>query len=515
MDNDIYQKIIIDRVKRLEKIRSGNVDLDAINYHYKFNPISFVNDWAWTHDPRRKNLKTLPMVLWTKQEDYFDWLDDRVELEEDGVVDKCRDAGATWLNCWYSIHRWIYFDGFNIGFGSRKEKLVDTIGDPDSIFEKMRIGLRLLPNEFLPRTFNIDKHATHLKIKNPVNGAVIAGEGGDNIGRGGRSTMYFKDESAFYERPLKIDAALSHNSDVKIDVSTHNGIGNLFYQKRFSGKYPVFEFDWTDDKRKDQEWYDKRKEKEDPIIFAQEVDRDPGASAEGICIPARWVKAAVNFEIPGEGEKVAGLDVADDGGDLNAICFREGSVVPKPIKSWKKGTPAESARKAYHLCLENGMLVLKFDTVGIGVSVRDELDHKEYKDLKAEGFSSASKPTAGWYIKPDPENQIPGKKNRDQFLNLRAEAWWKVRRRFEKTFETREGIREHDPDDMISIPDDRETIAELSMPKYKYTDNGKIKIESKQDMKARGVKSPNNADSLIYAFAPVEDKGPHFRVRQV
>jgi len=84
--------------------------------------------------------------------------------------------------------------------------------------------------------FDIKWHAPHLKIVNPETESTITGEAGDNIGRGGRNSIYFKDESAFYEHPLTIDAALSQNSDVKIDVSTPNGIGNPFYQKRFAGE---------------------------------------------------------------------------------------------------------------------------------------------------------------------------------------------------------------------------------------------------------------------------------------
>ena len=112
-------------------------------------------------------------------------------------------------------------------------------------------------------------------------GTIIKGEAGDNIGRGGRSSIYFKDESAFYERPDKIEAALSQNSDVKIDVSTPNGTGNPFYRKRHGGQIPVFTFHWRQDPRKDQAWYDNQKRILDPVILAQEVDIDYTSSAIG------------------------------------------------------------------------------------------------------------------------------------------------------------------------------------------------------------------------------------------
>jgi len=81
--------------------------------------------------------------------------------------------------------------------------------------------------------------------------------------------------------------------------------------------------------------------------------------------------------------------------------------------------------------------------------------------------------------------------------------WWLLRRRFEKTYEHVEGIKQHDPDEMISIPNDVELKTELSMPIYFFSDNGKIQVESKDDMRARGVRSPNKADAVCMCFAPV------------
>ena len=56
------------------------------------------------------------------------------------------------------------------------------------------------------------------------------------------------------------------------------------------------------------------------------------------------------------------------------------------------------------------------------------------------------------------------------------------------------------PDEMISIPNHPQLIAELSMPLAQRTASGKIKIESKDDMHRRGLKSPNYADALVLAF---------------
>jgi hypothetical protein len=338
-----------------------------------------------------------------------------------------------------------------------------------------------------------------MKITNPENESRIIGEAGDNIGRGGRSSIYFMDEAAFYNRPMLIDAALSQNSDVKINVSTPNGIGNPFYRKRHSGKIPVFIFDWRSDPRKDDEWYQKQKEILDPIIVAQEIDRDYGASLEGVCIPAMWVQAAIDLKLPAEGQKVAALDVADEGPDTNALILRHGVVV-KYIDSWQRGNTAQTTKKAAFVCKEKGYNILRYDSIGVGAGVKGELSNKGYEKIKGIPINSGASTVGSFYV--------PGKRNKDMFSNLRAQAWWLMRRRFEKTYEHVNGIKKHLVDELISIPNHAQLISEISMPTYSHTDSGKIKIESKESMARRGIKSPNHADCLIIAFCPVKQYAP-------
>jgi hypothetical protein len=95
-----------------------------------------------------------------------------------------------------------------------------------------------------------------------------------------------------------------------------------------------------------------------------------------------------------------------------------------------------------------------------------------------------------------------GKTSVEKFLNLRAEIWWCLRVRFEKAYEFREKGIPHPVEQMISIPDCPRLIAELSQCLKEYTNTGKLKVESKDDMRARGVASPDHADALGLCFAP-------------
>ena len=90
---------------------------------------------------------------------------------------------------------------------------------------------------------------------------------------------------------------------------------------------------------------------------------------------------------------------------------------------------------------------------------------------------------------------------------MKAELWWTVRDRLRRTYEhwlhlAGEGGIQHELDDLILLPDDNELCSELSLPRYTYTESGKIQIESKRQLASRGIPSPDNAEGLILTYAP-------------
>lgn len=455
----------------------------------KADPLYWINNWVWTYDPRRSPA-TIPFDLFPKQAEFITWLGDRVEGRESGLVEKSRDAGLTWLCGAFAVHRWLFIPGSKIAFGSRKQDLVDKLGDPDSIFEKFRSLLKSLPAWQVPRSCSTG----YLKFINPENGNTITGEAGDQMGRGGRSSIYFLDEFAFVERAQRVDAAVSENTDVIVYVSTPNGPGNSFAKKRFSGKYPVFRIHWRDDARKGEEWYAKKKATLDPVVLAQEIDIDYNASIEGVTIPAAWVLAAVNLKLyPIDRKRYAGLDIADEGLNDNVLIIRKGSVV-ETVEGWHAGNTTQTAHKARQICDRQQIERLNYDCVGVGAGVGGTL--ASFPDLPFElqpvnGGNSCSE--REW-------SEFDDRTSKQLFRNLRAELWWLLRRRFEKTYEKVNLISDYPDDELISIPNHSELIAQLSQPLHKYTDTGLIAIESKQDMKKRGVNSPDYADALVYCF---------------
>lgn len=500
----------------------------ALMMHYALNPIDWINDWGITYDPRvRSSAKVMPFILFPRQIEFLQFLQGCIHDKESGLVEKSRDVGATWLCCSYTVWLWLFVPAASIGWGSRKELLVDRIGDPDSIFQKIRMLLYYLPAWMLPEGFNMRAHASFMKIVNPVTGATITGESGDNIGRGGRSMVYFKDESAHYERPERIEAALGDNTDVQIDISSVHGTNNVFYRRRMAGeewragtvppkgKTRVFIFDWKDHPGKSQAWYDQRRARSEAEgllhVFAQEVDRDYAASIDGVIIPAKWVKAAIDAHIrlgfKDDGVKMGGLDVADEGGDKNALAIRYG-VVLRHCESWGNGDTGHTARRAIHKCHEMLVTTLNYDATGVGAGVKAEANRLLQEGsmrLDIRPFNAGGTP---W----SPTSRvIPGDstalRNEDFYANLKAQGWWLLRTRFEKTYKAvTQGI--HFPAEELisidsSIPQIHEIEMELSQPTSSYNGKGKMIV----DKTPEGGRSPNLADAIMMCFNPKMQNG--------
>lgn len=463
----------------------------------------------WTYNPKlaaEKKFAWVPFDLWDRQREMLHWFQARLDAQEDGALVKSRDIGFTWGAGGFALHKWLFDDGFKTTFGSRKEELVDRAGDPDSIFEKIRMILYKLPRWQLPRGFIPKEHDNHCRLLNPENRNVIRGEAGDQMGRGGRNTLYFLDEIAFVERAERVEAATSANTDVRIFASSVNGPSGLFANKVHDGKMrpdQIFRFHFKDDPRKDARWEKHERERLEEHVFASEYDLDFSASVEGICISGKYVEAALKLKhlvkLPTTASGIGGLDVG--GGKAKSVFVPRFGIVVKPPTSWGEPDTTETAHRALDLAKSSGCKSVRYDNVGIGRGVASALRRFNFTF----GVNVGDKPTeAKW---PD------GETSQDKFVNLKAEAWWTARERFKCTYEYvlwleskgKKG-KEHDVRDCISLPDRSEgqdcitLAAQLSNVKWFRNEKGLIMIEPKDALAKRGVASPDHADALMLTF---------------
>lgn len=474
--NPDYAAVYAARLDRIKRIRAGDVDMAGLREFYKTHPVEFICDWGMTVDPRNADLgkpTTMPFLLFKKQADFILWLLELWRGRKDGVCEKSRDMGCSWLCVAFAVWMWLFIDGASAGFGSRTEDYVDKIGDPKSLFWKIRAFIRLLPPEFRPGGYSERTHAPHMRVINPVTGATIVGEGGANIGRGNRTSIYFVDEGAFLDNADLADASLSNTSNCKIWLSTVNGTGNVFHRKRKSGKFSVFVFDWRDDPRKGPEWYANMQATLEAHILAQEVDRDYTAAVTDAYIPGAIVTAATMrgpLDVNAVGPLQIGVDCARFGDDKTVVLFRQGRLCAR-LEHWGKVDVVDSAGRVKDLVMAHPDVVeqIAVDTIGIGSGVADTL-RRDFGDRVVDVNSG---------IRLDDGRNY----------NLRARMWRDMR-------EWLQGP--------VSIPNDAELSTDLTSLRYGYKDQ-RLLIESKDDAKKRGIKSPDRADALALTFAaPVE-----------
>lgn len=499
------------------------------------DPIYWFNTYVYTFDPRlagktdpltgKRMSGFVPFKLWPRQEEFITWAANLWDTGQEGICEKSRDTGVSYLCCGLGLHHWLFVEGFKLGFGSRKAEYVDDKDEPDSLFEKLRLMLRRLPDWMVPEGFRWREHSTEMKLVNPKTGSVISGEAGMEMGRGGRNTVYVWDETAFSENADQIERALSGNTDALMMVSSANGMGNLFFRKRMStDPARVFRLHYSCDPRKTPEWIKTKKATlaHNPTAWASEYEIDYAASLEGVCIPAAWVRSAQELAkrvrpSPHQGGAVGGLDVGA-GKALSVFISRNGPRVRVPVARGDPDTIG-TAHWALDLAARHGCVRLNYDAPGVGTGVTSALKHAELKpaNLNVRPINTGN---------PAPKNRIwPDKRSSFQtFGNLKAELWWLIRDRAQKSHELlqwmngeideetgeRMGV-EHEVDECLLLPSgdphSEKLALELSVVKSDTNTAGKIVMETKAAMKKRGILSPDYADSLVLTEAPA---GPSY-----
>ena len=230
----------------------------------------------------------------------------------------------------------------------------------------------------------------------------------------------------------------------------------------------------SDSKMVTKRYVDEMKEKYGSTsnIYRVRVLGEFPSGDEDAVIPLALIEDAVTRQVDQvDGNMVWGLDVARFGSDRSSLAKRMENTLTEPIRFWR-------GKDLMQLC---GIVVDEFnkmkgneipqeiliDSIGVGAGVVDRLMEL---GLPARGINVAETPSI-----------------QTRFNRLRDELWWKTREWFEER--------------NTHIPDQDELIAELAMPRYNYTSAGKLKVESKAEMRKAGMQSPDLADALCLTFA--------------
>jgi hypothetical protein len=202
-------------------------------------------------------------------------------------------------------------------------------------------------------------------------------------------------------------------------------------------------------------------------------------SDDAAVIPLNLIEAAIarDIEPSPRRSRVWGVDVARYGDDRSALVKRWGNVCLETPKVWRNRDTMQSAgivAKEYFETPEGDRpAAINVDVIGIGAGVVDRL-----RELGLPAFGVNVGETA---------------EDSERFVRRRDELWWRAR----DWFASRDTRLMNDPT----------LIADLTGPTYKLQSNGKILIEPKDDMKKRGIASPDVGDAFCLTFAGGEHAG--------
>jgi len=217
---------------------------------------------------------------------------------------------------------------------------------------------------------------------------------------------------------------------------------------------------------------------EDNPLYEVYIKGDFPSGETDRLIPFGLAEASINREVkPDDLDIIAiGVDTARFGDDENALYVRQGNKVIDSL-FWRKSDTEANIGRVAHKIREYGTSVVNIDE-GYNPGVVDGL---RGLGIKVRGVSFQGKA-----------------RDSKTFANIRAEMYW--------------GLAEIFKTGIIQIPDDKKLLKQLTDIKKKPLNRyDQIIIESKDEMKSRGLKSPDRADALALCFMLPKGREPRIR----
>ena len=339
----------------------------------------------------------------------------------------------------------------------------------------------------------------------------VATAGARATGRSGTGQFFHGSEVAFWPAAethmAGIGQTIPDEPDTEIILeSTANGIGNLFHvkwQDAIDGKgeyIPIFVpwfmqqeyrkvcpagIEWDEDEVEYMEAFELDAEqmywrrmkiiddfKGDETLFNQEYPATPEmafmAGSKGSLIsPMLVARAQRNRNVELHGPIIIGVDPAEYGDDSTGITVRQGRRVLRVLQFNKEGN-AQIAGRVAQLIEEYDPDAVCIDVTGVGTGVESHLSDAGFQRIHRIHFGGAAI-------------------EREKYRNRAAEMWGRAKEWLE--------------DEPCFLPRHARLQADLTTRRYSYDASRRLVLETKERMKARGLKSPDVGDSFCLTFA--------------
>lgn len=218
--------------------------------------------------------------------------------------------------------------------------------------------------------------------------------------------------------------------------------------------------------------------------YARELECSFEAEGYDQLIPGWMVEEAIQREVPRDpaAPVVIGLDVARFGDDRTVLVVREGDRLVDG-RIWKNRDLMVTAAETANIATRFKARMIYVDGIGVGGGVIDRLRHLGHTNVE--------------------DVNVARRASDDRkFANLRAECYLRLRDWL------RDRGRIH-PD----FPFTKELEDDLTGVAYLYDQRGRMLIESKEELKKRGLPSPDTADALALTFATILPYSDIARIR--
>lgn len=248
----------------------------------------------------------------------------------------------------------------------------------------------------------------------------------------------------------------------------------------------------------------------DPELYEHVYMGVPLGDSELSIFKRRWLDACVDahkvLNLALTGRNVIGFDPADDGEDKSATAHKESGVFIG-VDDWNsdKDQLVQNAKKVYADANASGALI-SYDTIGVGAFVGGYVDEQNKLNLtKVQHFAFHAGGAVNDPDKPSDPFNSRSPLNKDEYLNLKAQAWANTARRAMLTYNAVVRGQSIRPEDVLSFSSDipkaklDALFTELCVPWWVESEGKKRVVPKAKLKKELGVKSHNLADAVIAA----------------